>query len=53
MSKRKKQDLRCSRCGSSRVHKYGVVPTVKHGKKQRYRCYECGHTFYCEAAQNE
>jgi len=35
----------CKYCGSTRVIKMGFVPTVK-GKKRRYRCNECGHTFY-------
>jgi transposase-like protein len=35
----------CKYCGSIRVNKLGFVPTVK-GKKRRYICRDCGHTFY-------
>jgi len=32
-------------CGSNHIVKLGFVPT-RQGKKQRYRCQECGRTFY-------
>ncbi|MCQ5337155.1 MAG: hypothetical protein NO475_03050 [Candidatus Methanomethylicia archaeon] len=35
----------CKYCGSTRVNRFGFVPTVK-GKKRRYICRDCGHTFY-------
>ncbi len=37
--------MNCLRCKSIKIQKFGKVPTVK-GKKQRYRCGDCGHTFY-------
>lgn len=36
----------CRYCGNKAV-KFARIPTVK-GKKQRYRCTECGKTFYGE-----
>lgn len=37
--------MKCKYCNSERLQKIGFIPTIK-GKKQRYRCSECGHTFY-------
>lgn len=37
--------MKCNRCGGEAT-KFGLVPSVKAGKMQRYRCKECGHTFY-------
>lgn len=36
----------CPYCKNEKVQKCGLYPTVKEGKKQRYRCFECGRTFY-------
>lgn len=27
---------------------HGTVITVKKGEQQRFKCQECGHTFYCK-----
>lgn len=32
-------------CGSKNIIKAGIIPTRK-GKKQRYRCNNCGRHFY-------
>jgi hypothetical protein len=36
----------CKFCGSVNVVKFGNVPTVNAGKKQRLCCQDCGKTFY-------
>lgn len=37
----------CEKCKSNeRVVKFGKIPTVKRGFKQRYRCQLCGNTMY-------
>ena len=36
----------CPDC-KGRTNKLGKIPT-RHGKIQRYRCTECGRTFYSE-----
>lgn len=41
-----KQRILCPECGNKAI-KFSVVPT-RQGKKQRYRCTECGRTFYNE-----
>jgi transposase-like protein len=38
-----KENPICPKCGSLTA-KMGYLPTVE-GKKRRYRCGECGHTF--------
>lgn len=39
-------DMKCPKCGSTEVVKFGKYPSVSEGKKkQRYRCHR-GHTFY-------
>jgi transposase-like protein len=39
----------CLNCGSARIVKVGKIPTLKEGrKKQRFKCYECGKSFYGE-----
>ena len=40
--------MKCVKCNSNNIVKFGKIPTVKNGKRQRYRCQECGHTFYGE-----
>jgi transposase-like protein len=37
--------MKCPRCGSEKIWKKGLVPTVK-GPKARFTCTKCGHTFY-------
>jgi transposase-like protein len=39
------KQINCKYCGN-KATKFSKVPTVKSGKKQRYRCTECGKTFY-------
>lgn len=38
----------CKKCKSDNVAKFGSIPTVNAGRKQRYRCQDCGKTFYSE-----
>jgi len=38
------ENPKCPHC-SSTTQKSGIIGTLK-GKKQRYRCIECGKTFY-------
>ncbi len=40
-----KYGVKCSRCGATHVWKMGFVPT-KGGRKARFKCTECAHTFY-------
>jgi transposase-like protein len=35
-------------CQSTHVVKHGSVATVKKGKQQRFKCQDCGKTFYNE-----
>jgi transposase-like protein len=37
--------MNCPKCNSSEIQKIGKIPTCQ-GKKQRYRCRNCGKTFY-------
>lgn len=37
--------MRCPKCKSEKIVKFGVYPSVKLGERQRYRCHK-GHTFY-------
>ena len=39
---------KCPRCGSDHVVHHGTTNTIKHGKRRRYKCQECPHTFYVE-----
>jgi len=38
--------MKCPKCGSDKIVKFGEIPTVKSGRKKRFRCQECGRTFY-------
>ena len=38
--------MKCPVCESDHIAKAGLYPTVSEGKKQRYKCMECGRTFY-------
>lgn len=40
--------VKCKRCKSEHIVKHQIVVTVTAGKRQRYKCQECGHTFYEE-----
>ena len=42
------EELICKKCKSVNVVKFGNIPTVNAGKKQRLRCQDCGRTFYRE-----
>ena len=56
MVKQKEKVIRCKRCVQNgtigneepgdRVVHHGFNTTVKDGRKQRYKCQVCGHTFY-------
>jgi len=37
---------KCPNCQSKNIVKFGKVPTVVEGQKQRMRCQICGSTFY-------
>jgi transposase-like protein len=37
--------MKCPKCGSEKVIKFGNVPSVTRGELKRYRCPR-GHTFY-------
>lgn len=43
---------KCKYCGEKMV-KFGTVPTVKGGTKQRLRCQKCGKTAYEEDNNEE
>lgn len=38
--------IQCPYCSSQRIWKSGKIPIVNKGKRQRYKCAECGKTFY-------
>ena len=38
--------VKCDKCFSEHVVNHGNVTTVKKGKRQRFKCQSCGHTFY-------
>jgi transposase-like protein len=41
------KNLKCRKCNKTTKHWYvGDVPTVKEGKKPRYKCSECGSSRY-------
>lgn len=39
--------MECKTCGSNKITKFGIVRLVD-GNRQRFRCRECGVTFYDE-----
>ena len=41
------------KCKSEKVVKFGKVPTVNNGVKQRYRCQVCAKTFYGEVIKDK
>jgi predicted Zn finger-like uncharacterized protein len=45
-------EIKCPSCGSTHVVRFGSIPT-RHGIKRRYRCQECGRTFYAEGGRGE
>ena len=38
--------MECPNCKSKHIVKLGKIPSFKAGRKQRYKCWECGKTFY-------
>jgi transposase-like protein len=38
--------MKCPNCQSSHTIKHGTTTTIKDGKQPRYKCQECGKTFY-------
>jgi transposase-like protein len=45
--KSQREIIPCPDCNSKNTTKWGFSPN-RHGKKQRYVCFDCGHTFYKE-----
>jgi transposase-like protein len=43
----------CEYCKSDHVVCHGIVKTQREGKRQRYKCQECAHTFYIENKENK
>lgn len=41
---KKLDKLKCPKCKSKRIYRYGLKPT-KNGEKQRYQCRRCGHVW--------
>ena len=37
----------CPYCNQPKVQRFGYVATI-HGKKQRFKCYNCGKSFFAE-----
>ena len=42
---------KCPHCGSLHIVKKGFETVVPGIKKQRYKCRDCGRTFYSEEAE--
>lgn len=42
-----KYGLKCPECGSVQIWKSGYVPT-REGRKDRFKCTVCAHSFYKE-----
>lgn len=42
------EGIRCPGCHKGNIWKVGTVPT-RHGKKMRYKCTDCGRSFYAGA----
>lgn len=38
--------INCNRCGSNHIARHGGNTTVKKGTRRRFKCQDCGHTFY-------
>ena len=45
---KEKTDIICDNCKSNHVVRHGYSITVNHGRRQRWKCQKCGHTFYAE-----
>jgi len=43
--KNKETETTCPECGAKNPHRMGIVST-RQGKKPRFKCKECGKTFY-------
>lgn len=41
-------EAQCKYCPSTHLVKFGLIPTVGQGKRQRYRCQDCAKTQYIE-----
>lgn len=41
----------CPFCNQRTVEKWGIIACIN-GKKQRFKCNNCGHTFYFEIVVN-
>lgn len=42
----KNQNIQCPFCKEMTGQKSGIKATVSQGKKQRYKCRECGRSWY-------
>ena len=38
----------CPYCKEKHICKVGIYVSVSKGKQQRYKCFECGRTFFAE-----
>ena len=43
--KRSVEGLRCPSCSSERIVRLGYVVSASKGRRQRYKCMDCGRTF--------
>lgn len=43
--KKNKYGLKCPKCHTQEIWKVGYIPTI-HGRKDRFKCTRCAHTFY-------
>jgi len=48
--KKNENEIKCPSCGKTNISKLGIF-IQKSGKKQRYRCKDCGRTFFVEYEQ--
>lgn len=42
--------MRCPRCKSTHIVKIGMIVN-RYGKRQRFKCWECGTTFYANKSK--
>jgi len=46
IKKEKPIGVKCTKCGSKDIQAIGTVITVSEGRKQRFKCQQCGTSFY-------
>ena len=44
-ARRSVEGLRCTSCGSEHIVRLGYVVSLSRGRRQRYKCMDCGRTF--------